>query len=57
MESGAGLLNKTQCIPLAQAFNFSTGALFGFNQDSYDKKKAEEVKNEVNKLRDSGEQS
>ena len=33
-ESGAGLPDITQVIPLAQALNVSIDALFGFNTDS-----------------------
>ena len=43
-ESGAGLPDITQVIPLAQALNVSTDALFGFNAESFDIKLAEEVK-------------
>ena len=56
-ESGAGLPDITQVIPLAQALNVSTDALFGFNAESYDVKLAEEVKKKADELRDSGEQS
>lgn len=54
-ESGAGLPDITQVIPLAQALNISTDALFGYNTDSYDLKLAEEVNKKANVLRDSGE--
>ena len=56
-ESGSGLPDITQVIPLAQALNVSTDALFGFNQDDYDVKFAEEVNKKADELRDSGEQS
>ena len=56
-ESGAGLPDIMQIVPLAQALNVSTDALFGFNQDSYDHKFAEDVKQKANQLRDTGEQS
>ena len=56
-ESGSGLPDITQVIPLAQALNVSTDALFGFNQDDYDVKLAEEVNKKADELRDSGEQS
>lgn len=56
-ESGAGLPDITQVIPLAQALNISTDALFGFNAENYDIKLAEEVKKKADELRDSGEQS
>lgn len=56
-ESGAGLPDITQVIPLAQALNVSTDALFGFNAESFDIKLAEEVKKKADELRDSGEQS
>ena len=56
-ESGAGLPDITQVIPLAQALNVSTDALFGFNAESFDIKLAEEVKTRADELRDSGEQS
>jgi transcriptional regulator with XRE-family HTH domain len=55
-ESGSGLPDITQVIPLAQALNVSTDALFGFNQDNYDVKLAEEVNRKADELRDSGEQ-
>ncbi|WP_035785712.1 helix-turn-helix domain-containing protein [Butyrivibrio sp. XPD2002] len=56
-ESGSGLPDITQVIPLAQALNVSTDALFGFNQDNYDVKLAEEVNRKADELRDSGEQA
>lgn len=56
-ESGAGLPDVTQIVPLAQALNVSTDALFGFNTEIYDIKLAEEVEQKANSLRDSGEQS
>ena len=56
-ESGAGLPDIMQIVPLAQALNVSTDALFGFYSDSYDVKLADEVKKKANTLRDSGEQS
>lgn len=56
-ESGAGLPDITQVIPLAQALNVSTDALFGFNAENYDAKLAEEVRKKADGLRDSGEQS
>ena len=56
-ESGAGLPDITQIVPLAQALNVSTDALFGFNSDSYDIKLADEVCMKANTLRDSGEPS
>lgn len=54
-ESGAGLPDITQVVPLAQALNVSTDALFGLNPDAYDVKLAKEVKEKANTLRDSGE--
>ncbi len=54
-ESGAGLPDITQVIPLAQALNVTTDALFGFNPDSYDQKLAKDVEREANTLRDTGE--
>ena len=54
-ESGSGLPDITQVIPLAQALNVSIDALFGFNTDSYDLKLADEVARKANSLRDSGE--
>ena len=54
-ESGAGLPDVTQIVPLAQALNVSTDALFGFAAESYDHKLADEVWFEAVKLRDSGE--
>ena len=56
-ESGVGMPDVTQIVPLAQALNVSTDALFGFSPESYDKKYAEEVHRKANELRDSGEQS
>lgn len=56
-ESGAGLPDVTQIVPLAQALNVSTDALFGFVAESYDHKLADEIWFEANKLRDSGEPS
>ena len=47
----------TQIVPLAQALNVSTDALFGFAAESYDHKLADEVWFEAVKLRDSGEPS
>ncbi len=41
-ESGAGLPDITQVVPLAQALNVSTDALFGFAVESYDHKLADE---------------
>lgn len=54
-ESGAGLPDVTQIVPLAQALNVSTDALFGFATESYEHKLADEVWFEATKLRDSGE--
>ncbi|MBP1586651.1 MAG: helix-turn-helix transcriptional regulator [Lachnospiraceae bacterium] len=56
-ESGAGLPDITQVVPLAQALNVTTDALFGFSSENYDLKLAAEVKKEADRLRDSGEQS
>lgn len=56
-ESGAGLPDITQVVPLAQALNVSTDALFGFAVENYDHKLANEVWFEATKLRDSGEPS
>ena len=56
-ESGAGLPDVTQIVPLAQALNVSTDALFGFNNENYDLKLAEEVNMKANALKDNGEQS
>lgn len=56
-ESGAGLPDVTQIVPLAQALNVSTDALFGFGVESYDHKLADETWFEAKKLRDSGEPS
>ena len=54
-ESGAGLPDVTQIVPLAQALNVSTDALFGFASESYDHKLAEQISFEANTLRDSGD--
>ena len=56
-ESGAGLPDIAQIVPLAQALNVTTDALFGFTNRSYDEKLAAEVGARANVLRDSGEQS
>ena len=56
-ESGVGMPDVTQIVPLAQALNVSTDALFGLPKETYDKKYAEEVNRKANELRDSGEQS
>ena len=56
-ESGAGLPDVTQIVPLAQALNVSTDALFGFHAENFDRKLSEEVNQKANALRDSGEQS
>ena len=37
-ESGAGLPDVTQIVPLAQALNVSTDALFGFHAENFDRK-------------------
>lgn len=54
-ESGAGLPDVTQIVPLAKALNVSTDALFGFNSESYDLRFAEEINFKANTLRDSGD--
>ena len=54
-ESGAGLPDITQIVPLAKALNVSTDALFGFGQESYDREFAAKVIFEANTLRDSGD--
>ncbi len=56
-ESGAGMPDVTQIVPLAQALNVTTDALFGFTPENYDIRLAEEVHQKANNLRDSGEQS
>lgn len=56
-ESGAGLPDVTQIVPLAKALNVTTDALFGFNTENYDLQLAEEVNQKADLLRDSGEQS
>lgn len=56
-ESGVGLPDVSQIVPLAQALNVSTDALFGFATESYDHKLADDVWFEATKLRDSGEPS
>ncbi len=53
-ESGAGLPDVTQIVPLARALNVTTDALFGFSSESYDLKLAQQVCFEANSLRDSG---
>lgn len=54
-ESGAGLPDVTQIVPLAKALNVSTDALFGFGTEGYDRKFAEQVCFEANTLRDTGD--
>ena len=54
-ESGAGLPDVTQIVPLAKALNVTTDALFGFGAEGYDRQLAEQVRFEANTLRDSGE--
>lgn len=56
-ESGAGLPDITQVVPLAKALNVSTDALFGFSSESYDHKFAEEIYFQATNLRDSGDPS
>lgn len=56
-ESGSGLPDVAQIVPLARALNVSTDALFGFATESYNHKLADEVWFEAVKLRDSGEPS
>ncbi|MCR5031958.1 MAG: helix-turn-helix domain-containing protein [Lachnospiraceae bacterium] len=56
-ESGSGMPDVTQIVPLAQALNVSTDALFGYAPENYDVKLAEEINQKANDLRDSGEQS
>lgn len=56
-ESEAGLPDVSQIVPLAQTLNISTDILFGFNSPTYDRKYADEVGFEANRLRDSGEPS
>lgn len=56
-ESGSGLPDVAQIVPLARALNVSTDALFGFATESYNHKLADEVWFEATKLRDSGEPS
>lgn len=54
-ESGAGLPDVTQIVPLAKALNVTTDALFGFGSEGYDRQFAEQTGFEANKLRDSGD--
>lgn len=56
-ESGAGLPDVSQIVPLAQALNVSTDALFGFAVESFDHEFADKVWFEATSLRDSGEPS
>lgn len=56
-ESGAGMPDITQVVPLAKALNVSTDSLFGFDSQSYDMKYAKEVIFEADTIRDSGEAS
>lgn len=54
-ESGAGLPDVTQIVPLAKALNVSTDALFGFGTEGYDRRFAEQICFEANTLRDTGD--
>ena len=54
-ESGAGLPDVTQTVPLAKALNVSTDALFGFGTEGYDRQFAEQICFEANTLRDTGD--
>ena len=54
-ESGAGLPDVTQIVPLAKALNVSTDALFGFGTEGYDRQFAEQICFEANTLRDTGD--
>ncbi len=55
-ESENGLPDTAQIVPLANALNVSTDALFGFKSESYDDKLAREVCFESNTIRDTGDQ-
>ena len=52
-ESGAGMPDVTQIVPLAKALNVSTDALFGFSSESYDVKLTEEILHEADALQES----
>lgn len=54
-ESGAGMPDVTQIVPLAKALNVSTDALFGFSSESYDVKLTEEILHEADALQESGD--
>ena len=54
-ESGAGMPDVTQIVPLAKALNVSTDALFGLGSESYDRSFAKKVCFEADSLRDIGE--
>lgn len=51
-ESGAGLPDTAQIVPLAKALNSTPDALFGFNPEEYDSDYAQKVSFEVNQIRD-----
>lgn len=52
-ESEAGYPDMAQVVPLARILNVSTDALFGMDQNDYDRDYAEQVKLKANELRDS----
>ena len=54
-ESGAGMPDVTQIVPLAKALNVSTDALFGMGSENYDRCFAKKVCFEADSLRDAGE--
>ena len=51
-ESGAGLPDTAQIVPLAKALNSTPDALFGFNSTEYDSEYANKVCFEANQIRD-----
>ncbi len=56
-ESGAGLPDVSQIVPLAQALNVTTDALFGFGAESYDLKLTKQIEDEAESIRDNGDPS
>lgn len=56
-ESENGLPDTAQIVPLANALNVSTDALFGFATETYDKAYARQINFEANTIRDTGNQT
>lgn len=56
-ESENGLPDTAQIVPIANALNVSTDALFGFATETYDKAYARQIDFEANTIRDTGNQA